>query len=280
MADTKISELPVATAIASPDVAPIVQGGVTKQADISLFAGSILSANVARVDPSGDDGIGAVGDLSKPFLTVQGAIDAIEAGSFGDYPVIDIGNNVFTEDITTSLTSIQFVGTGQPNQPFNSITFTEPSNPVIIYLSSINVCAELTPAIYASSADSLQVYVSDSYIGPVSNSGGSMLLYGFGDSGIGGPISAPGQSISSFGIPNLGTINSSGSSIVVRDSRIGTLTAAASISLTDARIATNNAGIIPTYSDVLLANPIFPDSDPHIAGAGYWVAGALVKSIG
>ncbi len=37
MADTKISELPVATAIASPDVSPIVQGGVTKQVDVSLF---------------------------------------------------------------------------------------------------------------------------------------------------------------------------------------------------------------------------------------------------
>ncbi len=40
MADVKISELPVATSIASPDIAPIVQGGVTKKADVSLFGGS------------------------------------------------------------------------------------------------------------------------------------------------------------------------------------------------------------------------------------------------
>ncbi len=39
MADTKISELPVATSIASPDVAPVVRGGVTMQADVSLFRG-------------------------------------------------------------------------------------------------------------------------------------------------------------------------------------------------------------------------------------------------
>ncbi len=40
--NVKISELPVASTIASPDVAPIVQGGVTKQADVSLFGGSSL----------------------------------------------------------------------------------------------------------------------------------------------------------------------------------------------------------------------------------------------
>ncbi len=49
MADVKISELPVATAIASPDVTPVVQGGVTKRADVSLFgiSGSIADKQVA-----------------------------------------------------------------------------------------------------------------------------------------------------------------------------------------------------------------------------------------
>ncbi len=92
--DVKISELPVATSIASPDVAPIVQGGVTKQADVSLFGGSFLSAETVRVDPSGDDATGVVGNLTKPFATTQGAIDAFELISpLPSNPIIMIGGN-------------------------------------------------------------------------------------------------------------------------------------------------------------------------------------------
>ncbi len=40
--------------------------------------GSFLSANTARVDASGNDGTGTVGDLTKPFLTVQGVINAFQ----------------------------------------------------------------------------------------------------------------------------------------------------------------------------------------------------------
>ncbi len=108
MADTKISELPVATAIASPDVAPIVQGGVTKQADVSLFSGSFLSTNIARVDPSGDDLTGVIGDLDKPFATPQAAIDALEIAML-DSPVLNIGANVVS-GFTTSLPYLAIVG--------------------------------------------------------------------------------------------------------------------------------------------------------------------------
>ncbi len=95
MADTKISELPVATAIASPDVALIVQGGVTKQADVSLFGGSFLSNETVRVDPVyGDDSTGVMGNLSKPFATTQGAIDAFELlNPLPSNPIILIGGN-------------------------------------------------------------------------------------------------------------------------------------------------------------------------------------------
>ncbi len=78
MADTKISELPVATAIASPDVAPIVQGGETKQADVSLFGikGSIADKQVAFGDGvviAGDDNLRW--DLSGSVLSVDGRIN-------------------------------------------------------------------------------------------------------------------------------------------------------------------------------------------------------------
>ncbi len=94
MADVKISELPPATAIASPDVTPVVQGGVTKKADVSLFGGAFLSAETVRVDPSGDDATGVVGNLTKPFATTQGAIDAFELISpLPSNPIILIGGN-------------------------------------------------------------------------------------------------------------------------------------------------------------------------------------------
>ncbi len=90
MADVKISELPAASGISSPDVAPIVQGGITKKADVALFKASFT--NVYSVDARGD------------FQTVQGAIDAIAMLAAGNDPpdvvVIDIGVNSFTEHLT------------------------------------------------------------------------------------------------------------------------------------------------------------------------------------
>ncbi len=66
--------------------------------------GSLLTLNTARVDASGSDETGTIGNLSKPFLTVQATIDAIIALAAGesppDYVVIDIGANAFGEVLT------------------------------------------------------------------------------------------------------------------------------------------------------------------------------------
>ncbi len=121
MDDTKISELPVASSIASPDVAAIVQGGVTKQADVSLFGGSFT--NVFTVDQNGN------------FQTVQAAINAIAILATGlnppDAVVIDIGVNSFTESLTLDNSTgiwpiIIFKGvTNNANyDEFNSFAFT------------------------------------------------------------------------------------------------------------------------------------------------------------
>ncbi len=110
MADVKISELPVATAIASPDVAPIVQGGVTKKADVSLFGGAFLSAETVRIEPSGDDATGVVGNLTKPFATTQGAIDAFELlNPLPSNPIILIGGNA-VRGFSTILPYLTVVG--------------------------------------------------------------------------------------------------------------------------------------------------------------------------
>ncbi len=97
--------------------------------------GSFLSTNIARVDASGDDGTGTVGDLTKPFLTVQAAIDAILGQESFDPNVlycIDISINNFSEDLAISDQIILlFKGaTGVSGDdlntpcPWNSLTFT------------------------------------------------------------------------------------------------------------------------------------------------------------
>ncbi len=70
--------------------------------------GLFLSANIARVDPSGDDGTGTIGDLTKPFLMPQAAIDALEIAAL-DSPVLDIGASVVS-GFTTSLSYLAIVG--------------------------------------------------------------------------------------------------------------------------------------------------------------------------
>ncbi len=274
MADTKISELPVATAVTSPDVAPIVQSGVTKQVDVSLLGRSFLSYAIARVDPSGSDATGIVGDLTKPFLTVQGAINAGFNGM-----IIDVGSGGFTENVTTSLTVLSFTGTGVNATAYKSLTFTEPTDQVSVFL---NYVAANSGAISAISSGGIEVEIISSLVGDITSSGGALTVFCFGNPELQGILSAPGFSLSVNGpsaVDSVVQIDSAGSNVTVNSCAIY-LYAAASITLIDSRITTNNAGIIPTYADILLANPIFPNSDPHIVGAGYWLAGVLTRSAG
>ncbi len=65
--------------------------------------GSLLSLNTARVDASGSDETGTIGNLSKPFLTVQAAVDAIIAQESFDSSIpycIDVGLNTFADELT------------------------------------------------------------------------------------------------------------------------------------------------------------------------------------
>jgi len=120
------------TALGTSDTLYPSQKAVKSYVDDHAGGGSFLSAYTARVDISGDDGTGTIGDLTKPFLTVQAAIDAFQAlDPIPDWPVIDIGDNSFTEDLTTGLSTLVFIGrnssgpnAAEPlNSPFNSLRF-------------------------------------------------------------------------------------------------------------------------------------------------------------
>ncbi len=126
MADEKITELPIATSVNPSDILPIVQSGTTKQATANLIGGSFLSANTARVDPSGNDVTGTIGDLNKPFLTVQASIDAMLSAPLS-YGVIYVNNPGpgLGEDLTIdNAIDIDFIGTGRHDVIFNSLTLT------------------------------------------------------------------------------------------------------------------------------------------------------------
>ncbi len=256
---------------------------------------SFLSFSIVRVDPSGNDATGTVGNTGLPFLTVQGAINAIQSGSFA-FPIVDIGNNIFTEDVTTSLAALQFVGSGQPNQPFHSLTSTAASGAVDIYLTNINSCNENDFDIAGATSGSLEIYVVASTIRNITNSNGSILCLGFGGANIGGIVSAPnsgGITINNFDV--VSRINSAGSNIALTYCKLIQLIAAANITLTDSRIVINSAGITPTYSDVLLndlgafgkllptvnppSNPvegwIYADTDHHL----YYYNGTTWKQL-
>jgi hypothetical protein len=215
---------------------------------VDAHSGTFLSANVARVDNSGSDITGTVGDLSKPFLTVQGAINAIQAGSFNK-PIISMGPADLGEDVTTSLDSLTIVGPG--NYPFNSLTFTGSSGKFLSLFGVIN-----PGTIAAASSDSLEVDLQASaFAGDVSNSLGSVTVRSVGAGGC-GTISCPGFPIIIYGMSLCGDevnrIDSAGSAVTAYSCVISTLQAASSIQLQDSRILTNNAGITPTYSDILL----------------------------
>jgi hypothetical protein len=152
--------------------------------------GSFLSANTARVDPSGNDGTGTVGDLAKPFLTVQGAINAIQAlDPIPDWPVIDVGTMYnIGESVTTSLLTLVIQGNSLENYgipianngvaAFDQLTFTEPTQQVSFVLKD---CSAST--VIKSTTGVFNLFQFSSYLDELEIlGGGPVYLYGNGSS--------------------------------------------------------------------------------------------------
>ncbi len=216
---------------------------------------SFLSANIARVDPSGSDEDGLVGNSDLPFLTVQGAINAIEnAGAKPLVQIIDIGANDYSdEDVTTSFGALGFISTQESNKPFGSLTCTGTN-----YLEFTHCTA--TGTITADSPDGLYLDLHDSILFEVTNSTGFLDIQGAAGSRsiIQGTVSCPGFDINMRNVDTCNRIDSEGSNVTLGNTILTGLDVADSVILTDSRIITNNAGITPTYSDILL-NPALMD---------------------
>lgn len=252
--------------------------------------GSFLSNETARVDATGNDGTGTIGDLTKPFLTVQGAIGAIEDGSFQN-PIIDIGNNQFFEDLTVStLRKVTIISSANVlyNYAFNSITISSPTAeffPVTLQLQNVGG-GNVTYNGLNASGETFTILLQTGYCSDVTSTTAKLDLFtNFIDGAFQGGVSATGFDIrirNCFSGLNNISIDSDGSAIEVVNSKIHQIMSSDNaVTLIDSRISgTNNSSSTTTYADTFFKNIIFPDDDPHIAGAGYWVAGVLTKSAG
>ncbi len=109
---------------------------VDSNVPIDAIGGSFMSANIARVDSSGSDETGTVGDLTKPFLTVQAALDAIVDAVVGVSVdgVIQLGASSFSEELSVEFpieitsVAISFIGLrghgSLDYKAFDSLTIT------------------------------------------------------------------------------------------------------------------------------------------------------------
>jgi hypothetical protein len=220
-----------------------------------------LAANTARVDPSGSDITVVFGNLTNPFLTVQGAITAIEALQvIPDHPVIIIprGYNYYDhDDITTSLASIIFQGPSENDSVENLILTASQVELIFNNCTSSNITANCPSGLY------LKIDLSGEIAGNVTNSSGRIKIISSGGGLVGGTISCPGFNIELQGVnwareDETVTIDSAGSDVIATQCVLGDTTAQ-NVTMNDSRFkigATLNISGTITYVDTLLTGTI------------------------
>lgn len=277
--DGKPNVLDLAAGIPKTNASGVLSLAVPGTDYVASLAG--LWTKTARVDAGGNDATGVIGDPSKPFLTVQGAINAVQIASpgNGNEYLIDVGNNGSSEDVTTSLTIIAFVSSSPYiGRTFSSLTFTAPSSPVTVVGLNCNL-----GFINTATTEITEIILFASKVDDIDTSDGPVFIYTpYGDGIIEGNvvaggeitiwaanvgnnnISAPGFEIQLFncravnmstttGAYNMPVIDSAGSTVKAYNSLIGSVTAADSLSLIDSRVLGANAASSTTYSDRMLA---------------------------
>ncbi len=265
MADTKISELPVATAIASPDVAPVVRSGVTMQADVSLFGVSPQAA--ATFHSTGDSTNISTFTASNSGIK-QLDVNDIEMGRVWFGGSADAGGSLFVGDFLPS----GFVG----SQDNVALGFGS--------MLSVTVDAARNLAIGTGSLLDLTTGASNICIGyhagqSIDEGGDNVAIGDTAD------VLEPGG----IGMTLIGSQVDSGVGVTDNATAIGYLTTVTADNtvvignkdVTDVHFGFNDMtssanAILHGKGDAI----VFPDSDPHVAGAAYWVLGVLTRSAG
>lgn len=231
---------------------------VVRVMNIPRPGGSFLAADTARVDPSGSDTTGVVGNMLLPFASNQGAITALEALPSINYPRIIIPRNYVAGDpITTSLVNILFEGPSE-NDSIEDLVLTANA-------CSLLFCNCTSGNITANSPGGLRVGVDLSaelqgLPGIVSNSTGRIEIISSSGGPIGVTVSCPGFQIFMTGVnwtrADQGVIiDSAGSDVIATQCVIADVLAAASLTLNDSRLKANTSGVVPTYNNLLLTGP-------------------------
>ncbi len=260
MADVKISGLPVATAIASPDVTPIVQGGVTKQADVGLFAG--LSGSITNQQIAFGNGTSIMGsdNLKWDGQILQVQDDATAHNLFVGFQENPFGPISGTHNTGIGIDVLDTLTTGSDNV---AIGFNAGST---FDTASENVC--IGSGAFAENNSSFATVIGKDATADADSGvaiGNSARASGLESVAIGHTAHALADNTMVLGA--FGAITD-----IYCGFRTSNSTATATV---HADIFTARTGFIGDGSQI-----IFPDSDPHIAGAGYWLAGILTRSNG
>lgn len=218
---------------------------------------------VARVDAVGDDSTGVIGNLLKPFKTVAGAAAAFEALSPSDANCTFLINDSLTEDVTTSLQTMTFVGNGTfASTAFGSLTLTETTNAVRVFGVDCGL-----GSISGNTSNNLTVDVSSGGIaqGNIVNSGGGVVVNGAGAFGSGGfDLNITGAGAVAvgnlFGVGDNININTTGD-VSAYDCLLNNVTAGGDVYMYDSRFKPGGTLAITgdiTFSNALLFGPINP----------------------
>ncbi len=248
MADVKISELPEATSVDSPDLVPIVQAGSTKKSTVSLFQAFLKFIGLDFTGSTwqfiNDSGIWADATNNDNFLLGPLAGDQLTAPG--------TTNTGFGFKAFEPTQTIGQGNTGVGQKVFNTRSVAGSFNTLVGSLAKL----------------------SDENI---SNAVGIGENVSVGDTSIaiGGVAEAGG--VGSITIGYLLTNNEDDSIAIGGYADVGNHTATiGSSTTTDFYANPLGTSILHGKGDAI----VFPDSDPHIVGAAYWVAGALVRSAG
>ncbi len=209
------------------------------------------SSNIFKVDPDPE--------TEAQFQTVQSAIDYIQSlDPQPNWPIIYIGNNYFNEDLVTTLPRLTICGAAYAGvlqgtgfiKPFHTLTIPEHDSEGGLLLQNIGWGNsrdgdDNSTVIGPGLGTDLQIYLVNSNLATLQNLDSGLGIFGSG--------------ITDFCFEIL----------------------ADSFSAKNLWVGSNYYDVNGNVSTQPGSTTIFPDSDPHIAGAGYWgIADVFTKSTG
>ncbi len=252
MDDLKITQLPVATAVNASDLLPIVQSGTTKQAAASLIGTGVgIGGSIANQQVAFGNGTDIAGSDNFKFIS---ATNALSIGNFttGDLFIGQNAGGIPSADSTAIGDRALASSTGfGANTAVGKIALTD------LTTGSNNVAV-------GDSAGAAFIEGSNNVaIGSAAAAGGSDANDCIA---IGGGTDVSGTNVITIGA---GTSNSNDNTALIGNGDI------TDISFGDGSATVHAGAYIGNGSQL-----IFSDSDPHIAGAGYWAAGVLTRSNG